>query len=60
MAHTVSLLAWGYLQWHDAYVQSGLEIQLKDALIWALDYFLKCHVAKHELYVQVGHPVGNS
>jgi len=54
MAHTVALLAGGYLKWTDAYTMTGLDGRLRDTLKWGLDYFLKCHVAEHELYVQVG------
>ncbi|XP_060582482.1 endoglucanase A-like [Ruditapes philippinarum] len=54
MAYTTTMLAWGYLEWKDAYTQSGQHQQILDAIKWPLDYLLKCHVAPHELYVQVG------
>ncbi|XP_045162475.2 endoglucanase E-4-like [Mercenaria mercenaria] len=54
MAYTTTMLAWGYLEWQDAYTKSGQHQQILDAIKWPLDYFLKCHVAPHELYVQVG------
>ncbi|KAH3828330.1 hypothetical protein DPMN_130285 [Dreissena polymorpha] len=54
MAYTTTMLAWGYLEWKDAYTQAGQHQQILDAIKWPLDYFIKCHVAPHELYVQVG------
>ena len=53
MAYTTTMLAWGYLEWKDAYTAAGQNDELEAALRWSLDYFIKCHVAPHELYVQV-------
>lgn len=33
---------------------SGQHEQVLDAIKWATDYFVKCHVSKYELYGQVG------
>ncbi|XP_064612017.1 endoglucanase E-4-like [Liolophura sinensis] len=54
MASSVTLLAWGLIQWKDAYVASGQLEYMYDCIKWPLDYFLKAHTAPHELYVQVG------
>lgn len=32
----------------------GQHDQVLDAIKWATDYFVKCHVSKYELYGQVG------
>ena len=53
MAFTTTMLAWGFLEWKEAYVEAGQEQYMLAALKWPLDYFIKCHVAPHELYVQV-------
>merc|ERR1712137_487634 len=54
MAYSTTILAWGYLEWKDAYVQINQNTEMLDLLKWPLDYFIKCHTAPHELYVQVG------
>ena len=53
MAFTTTMLAWGYLEWKEAYERAGEENAFLDSIKWPLDYFIKCHVAPHELYVQV-------
>ncbi len=54
MAASVTMLAWGGIEYEDAYKKSGqLEI-LKRNIKFALDYMIKCHTAKNELYIQVG------
>lgn len=54
MASTTTLLAWGLLSYGEAYRAAG-QLQVADqALRWAADYFIKCHVAPDELYGQVG------
>ncbi|KAL3861575.1 hypothetical protein ACJMK2_007601 [Sinanodonta woodiana] len=54
MAYSVTMLAWGLLEWKQAYEQSGQLQYMLDSIKWPLDYLLKCHTAEHELYVQVG------
>ena len=53
MAFTTTMLAWGFPEWKEAYSRAGQEQALLDSIKWPLDYFIKCHVAPHELYVQV-------
>ena len=54
MAFSVTALAWGGIEYEDAYRSSGqLEI-LKRNLKFVTDYFLKCHTAPNELWGQVG------
>ncbi|ESO99454.1 hypothetical protein LOTGIDRAFT_113537 [Lottia gigantea] len=54
MAYSTAILALGLLQWGDAYKASKQEDHMYDCIKWPLDYFLKAHVSKYELYVQVG------
>ncbi|XP_052760105.1 endoglucanase F-like [Mya arenaria] len=54
MAFSVTSLAWGLLEFKDAYVDAGQLDYMYDCLQWPLEYLMKCHVAPHEYYVQVG------
>ncbi|KAK7588147.1 hypothetical protein V9T40_005392 [Parthenolecanium corni] len=54
MASTTTLLAWGCLSYKEAYYQAGEWKNMLDALKWATDYFMKCHVSDYEFYGQVG------
>ena len=56
MAASATLIAWGLVEYRDAYAASGqLQVAL-DNLKWATDYFLKAHTAPNELWGQVGNP----
>ncbi|XP_050414686.1 endoglucanase 4 [Patella vulgata] len=54
MAYSTAILAWGLIEWKEAYVESKQLDYMYDCIKWPLDYFLKAHVSKYELYVQVG------
>ncbi len=54
MAASVTMLAWGGIEYEDAYRKSGQFDILKRNLKFALDYMIKCHSAKNELYIQIG------
>ncbi|XP_075218720.1 uncharacterized protein LOC142323236 [Lycorma delicatula] len=54
VASTTTLLAWGCLSYRDAYKAAGEWKNALNALRWATDYFIKCHVSPNELYGQVG------
>ncbi|XP_064611792.1 endoglucanase E-4-like [Liolophura sinensis] len=54
MAYSVTILAWGLIQWGDAYKSAGLTSAMYDCIRWPLDYLLKAHTGPTELYVQVG------
>ncbi|XP_046566271.1 endoglucanase 4-like [Haliotis rubra] len=54
MAFSTTILTWSLLQWKDAYQKSGQLDYMYDCIKWPLDYLLKCHTGKNELYVQVG------
>ena len=58
MAASVSMLAWGGVEYTDAYKRSGQLDELLEAVKWGTDYFLKAHETKDgktsKLWVQVG------
>ena len=53
MAASTTLLAWGLLEYKDAYEQSGQLEYMYDCIRWPLEWMLKCHTGHNELYVQV-------
>ncbi|WP_253274275.1 glycoside hydrolase family 9 protein [Myxosarcina sp. GI1] len=58
MSANNTMLAWGGIEYKQAYKQSGQWDELLDAVKWGTDYFLKAHVTQggktKKLYVQVG------
>uniref|UniRef100_K1QJR7 Endoglucanase n=1 Tax=Magallana gigas TaxID=29159 RepID=K1QJR7_MAGGI len=54
MASSTTLLAWGLLEYKDAYEHSGQLENMYDCIRWPLEWMLKCHTGPNELYVQVG------
>ncbi|XP_046610202.1 endoglucanase E-4-like [Neodiprion virginianus] len=54
MASMTTLLAWGAVSWPQAYEAAGQLDELREAVKWATDYFIKCHVSEDVLYGQVG------
>lgn len=54
MASATTLLAWGMLQYKQAYEKAGQWQYALDSIKWPLDYFIKCHTGENELYGQVG------
>ena len=57
LAPTVSMLAWGMLEFRDAYVASNELHGAKAALRWAVDYLYNSYDAKRGTYVgQIGDP----
>lgn len=54
MASSTTLLAWGLLEYKDAYEHSGQLDNMYDCIRWPLEWMLKCHTGPNELYVQVG------
>lgn len=52
-ASAVTLLTWGLLQYKDAYNASGQLDDMYDCIRWSLEWLLKCHTGKNELYFQV-------
>src|SRR6266536_3411817 len=54
MAAFTTLLAWGMVEYRDAYASSGQLPYALANLKWATDYFIKAHTAPNELWGQVG------
>ncbi|CAL4122327.1 unnamed protein product [Meganyctiphanes norvegica] len=54
MAATTTLLAWGAIEYTSVYEKSGEMENVKKAVKWATDYFIKAHIAPNVLYGQVG------
>ncbi len=54
MAFSATMLAWGVVDYRDAYVKAGQLDEALDNIKWATDYFIKAHTAENELYIQVG------
>lgn len=64
MAASVNMLAWGGVEYTEAYKRSGQFDELLDAVKWGTDYFLKAHETKNgktsKLWVQVGEGGNNN
>ena len=58
MAASVNMLAWGGVEYTEAYQQAGQLDELLESVKWGTDYFLKAHETKggktDKLWVQVG------
>ena len=58
MAASVNMLAWGGVEYTDAYKQAGQFDELLESVKWGTDYFLKAHETSNgktsKLWVQVG------
>ena len=54
MASSATMLAWGGVDYRQAYQQSGQIQSLLDNLKVANDYFIKAHTAPNELWGQIG------
>jgi endoglucanase len=54
MSSAATMLAWGAVEYRQAYVSSGQLTHLLNNLRWVNDYFIKAHTAPNELYGQVG------
>ena len=53
MAWAVTTLAWGVIEFKEAYVDIGEYQNVLDSLKWVTDYFIKAHPSKYVLYGQV-------
>lgn len=53
MASSVTVLAWGLLEYKKAYIAAGQYDHLLKSIKWATDYFMKAHTKKFEFYGQV-------
>lgn len=54
MASALTVLAWGAVEYGEAYKAAGEMANMRAAVKWGTDYFLKAHVAPNEFYGQVG------
>jgi hypothetical protein len=54
MAYTVAQLGWAVYEYGSAFQSAGQLDEVKDAIKWGADYFVKCHTAPTEFYYQVG------
>jgi hypothetical protein len=54
MASSLSLLAWGGIEYGAAYDQSGQKLALLAAVRWGTDFIIKAHPSANVLYGQVG------
>ena len=59
MAFSLTMLAWGGVEYPDAYSETGQRTRLLDILKWGADYLMKCHVRNADgstaaFYGQVG------
>jgi hypothetical protein len=58
MAASATMLAWGAVEYRQAFADEGQLTHLMNNLRVATDYFVKAHTAPNELYGQVG--IGNN
>ena len=54
MASSLSLLAWGGIEYGAAYEKTGQKLALLDAVRWGTDFIIKAHPSANVLYGQVG------
>jgi len=54
MAYAMTVLAWGAIDYEDAYTKAGELTNVRDAIKWGTDYFIKAHTKDTEFYGQVG------
>ena len=47
------MLAWGLVEYRDAYKAAGELDNALDSIKWVTDYYIKAHTAKFEFYGQV-------
>ena len=59
MAYSTTVLAWGLLEYWDAYEKSAQLEYMLDSIKWPLDFFIKAHPKPDEFYAQVGDPVAD-
>ena len=60
MASSVTVLAWGIVEYKKAYLEADQYIEALNSIKWATDYFIKAHTKKQEFYGQVINQVDSS
>ena len=53
MASSATVLAWGLIEYKEAYEVAGQYELMLDSIKWATDYLIKAHTKKEEFYGQV-------
>ena len=53
IAFSATFLAWGAIDYREAYTEAGELDNVLDQIRWATDYLIKTHISPHELVVQV-------
>ena len=53
MASSVTVLAWGLVEYKKAYTAAGQYNHMLNSIKWATDYFIKAHTKRDEFYGQV-------
>jgi len=53
MAFSVTALNWGYLEYTEAYTNTGQDQIFKNNIRWVTDYLMKCHTGPNEFVAQV-------
>ena len=54
IALATSVLAWGVIEFKEAYMAGGAMSDILDCIRWPLEYMIKYHVAPNEFYGMVG------
>ncbi|KAI8393647.1 Six-hairpin glycosidase-like protein [Radiomyces spectabilis] len=54
LAHSLTLLAWGAIEWFDGYEKAKQTQYLDNTIRWGTDWLMKAHPQPNVLYVQVG------
>jgi aryl-phospho-beta-D-glucosidase BglC (GH1 family) len=54
MTYSMSMLAWGVVQYRDAYAKSGQLQRMLDTIKWGTDWILKAHPSADVFFGQVG------
>ncbi|MBX9585016.1 MAG: glycoside hydrolase family 9 protein [Gemmataceae bacterium] len=54
MTSSMTLLAWGLVQYPDAYNRSGQLARIREAVRWGTDWIIKAHPSPNVFYGQVG------
>ena len=54
MTYSMSMLAWGVVQYRDAYAKSGQLQRMLDTIKWGTDWILKAHPSPDVFFGQVG------
>ena len=53
LAHTLTLISWGAIEWSEGYEKANQTRYLHDMLRWGTDWLIKAHPSDSVLFVQV-------